>query len=117
MGTGAIIAIVVAVIVVLAILALLLPRMRARKAEHRLVRERHDAADAHRTEAERRTARAQLREREAQRDRAEAELHESRAELHEQGLADDELGRDTGGTRAAPGARDAGAARGTSEPR
>ncbi|MDW5595771.1 hypothetical protein VSS74_15580 [Conexibacter stalactiti] len=98
MSTGAIIAIVVAVVVVLAILLVLIPRMRASKARHKLVDERHDAARAHRVEAERRGARAELSEREAERDRAEAKLHETRAELHEQGLADDEL-NDQRGTR------------------
>lgn len=91
MSTGLIIAIA-AVVVVLVLLLMLIPRMRARKAEHKLVDRRHEAANAHRVEAERRGARAELAEREAERDRAEARLHAARAELHEQGLADDELG-------------------------
>jgi cytochrome c-type biogenesis protein CcmH/NrfG len=106
MSTGAIIAIVVAVILVLAVLFVMLPRMRARKAQHQLVGERHDAAEAHRGEAERRAARAQLAEREAERERAEAQLHETRADLHDQGLADDELGRDSRAARPAAPRRD-----------
>lgn len=101
MSTGAIIAIVVVVVVVLAILLVLIPRLRASKAQHKLIDDRRDAARTHRVEAERRGAQAELAEREAERDRAEAKLHETRAELHEQGLADDELsGRR--GTREAP---------------
>ena len=115
MSTGAIVAIAVAVVVVLALLFVLLPRMRARRAQRRLIGEREHAAEAHRTEAEHRTARARLAEREAERQRAEAQLHETRAELHERGLADEELGREPSTRRTTAAGREEQAARDDAE--
>ena len=90
MSTGAIVAIVVLVAIFVILLAAL-PRIRARREERELQRQRDRAAETHRTEAELKSARADHAERLAQKERAEAELHESRARLHEQGLADDDL--------------------------
>ena len=61
MSTGAIIAIVVAVVVVLAILFLLVPRMRGGMRQRQLESRRHDAAQAHRTAAERRLLSGKVR--------------------------------------------------------
>ena len=93
MSTGAIVAIVVLAVLFVILLAAL-PRIRARRQQRELEHRRGEAVDAHRSEAELKSARADHAERLAQKERAEADLHESRARLHEQGLADDELDRD-----------------------
>jgi predicted Holliday junction resolvase-like endonuclease len=91
MSTGAIIAIVAVVVVLLILLAIVVPRARARKAQHRLETRRQEVADAHRDAAKERAVQAEIAEGEARRARAEADLHEARAGLHERGLADEEL--------------------------
>ena len=106
MDTGVIIAIAVIAALILIVMFVALPRMKRKSEERKVEQHRTQAAEHHRSEAEQRRHQAELAEAEAKRARAEADINAKRAEMHEQGLADDELGIDTPGTRTDDGMRE-----------